>query len=84
MAGEDQIILDALKDGRFRLAIHAAQRMRQRSITKADIRTCGRTARSCDYQPERGTYRVEGEDLDGEPLIAICGLEDGVVVVTVF
>ena len=84
MAGEDQIILDALGDGRFRFAIHAVRRMKQRSVTKADIQACGRTAGSCDYQPERGTYRIEGDDLDGEPLIVICGLEDGVVVITVF
>jgi hypothetical protein len=84
MTGEDQIILDAPRHGRFRFAIHAVRRMKQRSVTKADILACGRTAGSCDYQPERGTYRVEGEDLDGELLIVICGLEDGVVVVTVF
>ena len=78
------VILDALKEGRFSLSIHAAQRMSRRSITKADIRACGQTAKSCVFQPQAGTYRIEGGDLDGEPLTVICGLDKNVVIVTVF
>lgn len=77
-------ILDALKSGNFLLSVHAASRMRQRSITAADIRACGRTAKSCIYQAQQRTWRIEGEDLDGEILTVICGVDDTVVVVTIF
>jgi hypothetical protein len=84
MGNEAEAILDALKAGRFLLSVHAARRMSQRSVTKADIQACGRTARSCLYQAEHGTYRIEGEDLDGEPLTVICALAAIVVIVTLF
>lgn len=74
----------ALVAGKFRFSFHATQRMRQRSVAKADIQACGRTARSCVYQAESATYRIEGEDLDGEPLTVICGVDDIVVIVTIF
>jgi hypothetical protein len=77
-------VLDALKAGEFFLSIHAAGRMRQRSVTVADIRACGRTAKSCLYQIQSGTWRIEGEDLDGEMLTVVCGIEDSVVIVTIF
>jgi hypothetical protein len=77
-------ILAALVAGRFRFSLHAAQRMRERSVTKADIQACGRTARSCVYQAESATYRMDGEDLDGEPLTVICGADDVVVLVRIF
>jgi hypothetical protein len=84
MSSEKDIILDALKAGKFLLSVHAANRMRQRSITDADIRACGRAARSCLYQAQHGTWRIEGEDLDGEILTVICGVDDAVVIVTIF
>jgi Domain of unknown function (DUF4258) len=81
---EAAAILDSLKTGRFVLSVHAARRMKQRSVTKADIAACGRTARSCVYQGRYGTYRIQGEDLDGEPLTIICGADDTTVIVTLF
>jgi hypothetical protein len=82
MGTEAATVLDALKSGRFLLSIHAARRMRLRSVTKADIQACGRTAGSCIYQAGHGTYRIEGEDVDGQPLTVICGVDDVVVIVT--
>ena len=84
MCRDEKKILDALKSGEFLLSVHAAYRMRLRSVTAADIRACGRTARSCFYQSGRGTWRVEGEDLGGEMLTVICGIDTEVVVVTIF
>lgn len=55
--------------------------MRERSATKADIQACGHTSRTCFFQVEYGTYRVQGEDLDGEPLTVICGVDNGTVVI---
>jgi hypothetical protein len=83
---EDRIdeIGATLAAGKFRFSFHATQRMRQRAVTKADIQACGRTARSCVYQAESGTYRIQGEDLDGEPITVICGLDDIVFIVTIF
>ncbi len=77
-------ILDALKAGNFFLSVHAAQRMQQRSITMADIQACGFNAKSCHYQPQYGTWRVEGKDLDGDILTVICGIDEAVVGVTLY
>ena len=84
MDDQAPVILDALKKGLFVLSIHAAQRMAGRSITMADIRACAQTTRSFVLQAQTGTFRIEGEDLDGEPLTVICGLDRNVVIVTVF
>jgi hypothetical protein len=77
-------LIHALQTGKFFLSVHAAQRMKQRSIAKADIQACGRTAKSCVYQPENGHYRVLGEDIDGEPLTVICALDKSAIIVTLF
>jgi hypothetical protein len=77
-------LIEALKNGRFLLSVHASGRMRQRSVTKADIQACGRTMRSCRYQAQEATWRIEGEDLDGEMLTVICGVDDDVIIVTLF
>jgi len=58
--------------------------MRQRSVSKADIQSCGRTIRSCLYQAQKATWRIEGDDLDGEIITVICGMDDGVIIVTLF
>jgi hypothetical protein len=76
-------ILDALKTGVFLLSVHCAERMAERSVTKADIRACGRTAHRCMRQAQ-GTYRIEGFDLDGEPLTVICSADVAVLVVRIF
>jgi hypothetical protein len=77
-------ILEALKAGRFNLSVHAAERMIERSVTNADIQACGRTATNCMHQPRKGTFRVDGLDMDGQPLTIICAADGTVVVVTIF
>jgi hypothetical protein len=77
-------IIKALMAGDFFLSLHAAGRMKQRSIAKADIQACGRTAKSCVYQPENGNYRVLGEDIDGETLTVVCTIDMIVIIVTIF
>jgi hypothetical protein len=84
MRDQEEVILNALKAGRFLLSMHAARRMKQRSVTAADIRACGRTAKCCCFQAQQGTWRIEGEDLDGEILTVVCGIDNEVVVVTIF
>jgi hypothetical protein len=84
MEDKTKRILDALKSGEFFLTVHAAGRMRQRSVTKADIQACGRNAICCLYQAQDETWRIEGKDLDGETLTVICGIERDVVIVTIF
>ncbi len=84
MNEEEASILQALTEGDFLLSIHAAERMKQRAVTRSDVQACGRTATICRYQPANRTYRVSGKDLDGEPLTVICGLSDTVIVVTIF
>jgi hypothetical protein len=84
MVSIEKKILDALSSGEFLLSMHAVNRMNQRSITAADIRSCGCSARSCKYQWRQGTWRIEGEDLDREPITVVCGLEQAVIIVTIF
>jgi hypothetical protein len=77
-------IINALQSGEFLLSLHAARRMRQRSITKADIQACGQTAKSYIYQPHKDTYRILGEDIDGESLTVVCAVDRFIVIVTLF
>jgi len=84
MCGKPDFILDGLRTGRFLLSVHAAVRMKQRSVTAADIRACGRTARTCLYQARSDTWRIDGEDMDGELLTVICGVDDSIFIVTIF
>jgi|WetSurMetagenome_2_1015567.scaffolds.fasta_scaffold860516_1 hypothetical protein len=81
---DPKVFLEALKTGRFHLSVHAAERMMGRSVMQADIRAYGRTAISCLHQPGKGTFKVEGLDLDGQPLTIICAADDTVVMVTIF
>ena len=81
---EETCIVEALKSGEFILTLHAARHMNQRAVTEADLRACGRTATSCIYQAKQGTWRIEGEDLDGEILTVVCGMDEIVVIVTIF
>jgi hypothetical protein len=84
MSSEEESIIDCLKTGEFLLSVHAVGRMRQQSVAAADIRACGRTARSCLYRAQSATWRIDGEDLDGEMLTVICGFDEAAIVVTVF
>ena len=84
MCCNGRAILNALSSGEFLLSVHAVQGMGQRSITETDIRACALSARSCMYQSLQRTWRIEGEDLDEEPLAVICGIDPAVVIITIF
>lgn len=84
MNSTEKKIINALKTGNFRLSSHAAGRMKQRSVSKADIQACGKTASFCYYQDRQGTWRVDGEDLDKDRLTVTCGVDNNVVIVTIF
>jgi hypothetical protein len=84
MSVTEKVILNALETGNFRLSVHAVSRMNQRTLTAADIISCGQTAKCCIYQAQHGTWRIDGKDLDGEILTAICAVDNGVVIVTIF
>lgn len=68
--------------GRFVLASHARQRMGERNVTFRDVRQALTNAHMCSAEGAR--WRVEGLDWDGDELVLICVIEDGLIVVTVF
>ncbi len=70
--------------GRVEFTEHAAQRMRERGAQRADVLRGIATATTAAPQPGRGTWRLDGVDLDGDALTVACALREGVVVVTVF
>jgi hypothetical protein len=63
---------------------HAAERSIQRFISKADIQSCGRTAKKIEFQHEKKTWKVIGKDLDKEKITVVCSLKDDLLIVTVF
>jgi hypothetical protein len=70
---------------RIRLVPHALARASQRGATYGDVRNALRHASACIANPQRmGSWRVTGADLDGDELVCICVIEDGVVVITLF
>ena len=73
-----------LSAGQFRLSIHAVERAEQRVVTERDIRRCGMTAEIVKYQADKGTWRIEGYDCDGENLTVICAVHEMLLVITVF
>jgi hypothetical protein len=77
-------IIEALAQNDFVLTSHVLERMGQRKVRRADIVECGRTAKKCTHDPARDTYKVAGFDLDGDDLTVVVGIDNGVVIVTVF
>ena len=77
-------IKDCLSKGRFKLSLHATERMVQRYVFEADIKSCGRTAKMLEFQTKNNTWKVIGKDLDGEKLTVICAFKVGVLIVTVY
>jgi hypothetical protein len=61
---------------------HARERMRQRGVQYADVRSALTSATACT--PSAAKWKVTGPDQDGDALTCVVALEDGVVVVTVF
>ena len=77
-------IVEALVANDFVLTFHAQARMSERNVQRADIVECGRTAKRCIHDSTKDTYKVSGVDLDGDDLTVVVGIDNGVVVVTVF
>lgn len=74
-------VLNSLKNGDYRLTLHAQQRMAERRIAHADIRWCGTTGIITSNDEK---FKVVGRDLDNIKLTIICVDEDGVLIITVF
>jgi hypothetical protein len=68
---------------RIRYTSHALERMDQRGASRQDVQAALSGASRCRAQPA-GRWKVTGADRDGDELVVIVVLEDGVVVVTVF
>jgi hypothetical protein len=70
---------------RIRLVLHALDRASQRGATYRDVRSALMNATVCIANAQReGSWRVSGEDLDGDELTCVCVIESGVVVITLF
>ena len=77
-----QEFLSLMASGNYRITLHARKRMAERNITDADIRNSAITGSVLIMKD--GKLKVKGFDLDGEELIVICVIEDGIIIVTVF
>ncbi len=76
------VTLFALARGDYRLTRHAKDRMRERNISDADIRFCGRVGQA--LQQKDGKIKVIGFDCAGGELVIICVEENGILLITVF
>lgn len=57
--------------------------MRERRVQEGDLRNALVSARSCVPQKD-DKWKVEGIDLDGDDLIVVAVIDDGLVVVTLY
>ena len=57
--------------------------MEERNATKADVMHALTTAASCVAQAN-GRWKVPSQDRDGDDLVAVVAIDDGVLVVTLF
>ena len=62
---------------------HGVPRMRQRGVSFQDIKHALMTGNGCSVQPN-GRWRLVSTDLDGDDLILILFVDDGVLVITIF
>ena len=83
MATEIEIIILALRGGRFELTQHARLRMKQRGVRFQDIIHCADSAKSAEDQGN-GKYCIKGEDLEGENLTLIVAYDGSTVIITMF
>ena len=84
--GEVQALADIrgyASAGRWRLTDHARRRAVERGVRTQDVRHALTTAATCRDQGD-GTWKVSSRDLDGDDLVAVVVLEEGVLVVTLF
>ena len=68
---------------RVRFSRHAWQRMDERGATEVDVLHALKTAASCVAQAN-GRWKVPSKDREGDDLVAVVAIEDGVLVVTLF
>jgi hypothetical protein len=57
--------------------------MRQRQVRQQDVLHALAHAENAS-PTDSGSFRVEGPDIDGDELVVVVAIEDGIVVVTVF
>ena len=76
-------IRELARAGRYFITGYCALRLLQRVITEGDVVAALTGASVCRPQP-KGRWKVEGDDEDGETLLLIVELQQGVVVVTAY
>ncbi len=77
-----QTIRSSLVSGRYRVTLHARQRMAERMIFDSDISHCAEMA-SINNQGE-DKFKVTGQGLDGEELTIICAWDGETLIITLF
>jgi len=81
----EKTILEALKNNCFILSFHAMNhRMSQRNVRRMDIIECAKTAKKCLFDAKRNTFKIVGQDIDGEELTVIVGIDRDIIVITVY
>ncbi len=87
MTPEEQAALQDVRGlagaGRVDTWDHGLDRMDERGLSEEDLFHALRMAVNCEAQPP-DRWKIEGPDLDGDPLTAVVEIEQDVVVVTVF
>lgn len=73
-----------LAQGHFALSLHAAERSAERMISESDIMECGASAKKVVFQEDKGTWKVNGSDLDGDDLTVVCKLKGDLLIVTMY
>lgn len=69
---------------RFEVSRHAMQRMSERNVTRADLRSGLMTATQATHEDGARWLLEGGRDLDGDALSLVVVLQRGCLVVTVF
>jgi hypothetical protein len=72
------------RTGIFLLGEHAADRARERNISKDDIRNALMHSSSATLQENGRWYVSGGADLDGDPINFALSFERGLLIVTLF
>jgi hypothetical protein len=67
----------------LRIVTHARERMVQRGMRLADVEHACLSALDATLQ-DNERWRLDGKDLDGDPLTVIATIQADVIVVTVF
>lgn len=76
-------IRELARAGQYVITEYCALRLLQRVITEGDVAAALTGASVCRPQPN-GRWKVEGDDGDGETLLLVVALQQGVVVVTAY